>query len=165
MSDRIKTLTVLALLAIAFAGGWLVQGWRMSSQIADLKREHSEQALAMADAAKQIGIKANAAISEADRRAWKGLENDKAELRRLRGCVADGTCGVQLITKYVDRPIGTGGDSSTSSVGHDTVALDPDVQRRVLDLREAIDEDRRKIEYLQDYAREVWEALQKASAK
>lgn len=160
MSDRIKTLTALALLAIAFAGGWLVQGWRMSSQIADLKLEHSEQALAMADAAKQIGIKANAAISEADQRAWKGLENDKAELRRLRGCVADGTCGVRLITKYIEQPTESTGNSATSSLGYDTVALDPDVQRRVLDLKEAIDEDRAKIEYLQEYARHVWEKLQ-----
>lgn len=157
MSDRIKTLTALALLAIAFAGGWLVQGWRMSSQIADLKLEHSEQALAMADAAKQIGIKANAAISEADQRAWKGLENDKAELRRLRGCVADGTCGVRLITKYVPTDSG-GSDSSPGSVGHDTIEIAPDVQRRVLDLREAIDQDRRKIEYLQAYSLACWQA-------
>lgn len=98
----------------------------------------------MADAAKQIGIKANAAISEADQRAWKGLENDKAELRRLRGCVADGTCGVRLITKYIEQPTESTGNSATSSLGYDTVALDPDIQRRVLDLKEAIDEDRAK---------------------
>lgn len=155
MSDRIKTLTVLALLAIAFAGGWLVQGWRMSSQIADLKREHSEQALIMAEAAKQIGIEANNIISAADARAWKGLEDDKKELNRLRGCVAAGTCGVRLITKYVRDG---GSDSGASGMGNDTVALDSDVQRRVLDHREAIDEDRRKIEYWQEYGMACWSA-------
>lgn len=37
-------------------------------------------------------------------------------------------------------------------VGHDTIALDADVQLRVLDHREVIGDGRRKIEYLQEYA-------------
>jgi len=64
---------------------------------------------------------------------------------------------VRLITKYVPTD-GGASDSSTGSVGHDTVALDADIQRRVLDLREGISEDQRKIEYLQDYARQCWQA-------
>lgn len=164
MLVRAKRLMLIASAAIFFVGGWVVNDWRLTGQMADLKREYAEQALAMADAAKQIGIEANNAISAADARAWKGLEDDKKELDRLRGCVAAGTCGVRLIKKYVPTD-GGASDSSTSSVGHDTIELDTDVQRRVLDLREAIEEDRRKIEYLQEYAREVWEALQKASAK
>jgi hypothetical protein len=97
-----------------------------------------------------IGRAANAAISTADAKAWKGLEDDKKELRRLRGCVADGTCGVRLITKYVPADNGAG-DSGASSLGHDTVEIAPDVQHRVLDLRESIAEDAAKIEYLQAY--------------
>ena len=62
---------------------------------------------------------------------------------------------MRLITKYV--PTGGGvSDSSPGSVGHDTIEIDPDVQRRVLDHREAIGEDAAKLEYLQDYARQCW---------
>lgn len=149
--------------AFLFGAGWTAQGWRLSGQIATLKQEHADQHLAMAEAAKQIGIAANNAISDADARAWKGLEDDKKELGRLRGCVADRTCGVRLITKYVSAESGAG-DSSTSSVGHDTVEIDPDVQRRVLDHREAIREDAAKLSFLQAYARECFKATSVDSA-
>ena len=46
-------------------------------------------------------------------------------------------------------------------MGHDTIEIDPDVQRRVLDHREAIGEDTAKLEYLQDYARQCWLTLHK----
>jgi hypothetical protein len=51
-------------------------------------------------------------------------------------------------------------DPGAGSVGHDTVELDSDVQRRVLDHREAIGEDARKLEYLQAYALQCWSASQ-----
>lgn len=161
MSYRTKTLMFLALAAIIFlcgaAGGWVVNGWRMGEQHAQELAGRDRDALALAEAAKQIGIEANNVISAADARAWKGLEDDQKELDRLRSCVAAGTCGVRLITKYVPADSGAS-DSSTSSMGHDTIELDPDVQRRVLDLREALDQDRRKIEYLQAYSLACWQA-------
>ena len=164
MLDRTKALIVLALVAIVFiagvAGGWIVQGWRLSGQHAQDLAKRDRQALEVAEAIKQAGIEANNAISAADARAWKGLEDDKKELSRLRGCVADRTCGVRLITKYV--PAGGGvSDSSPGSVGHDTIEIDPDVQRRVLDHREAIGEDTAKLEYLQAYAQQCWLTLHK----
>ena len=155
MLDRTKALMAVALLGAAFVLGWLVNGWRLDGQHAAELAQRDRQALAVAEQVMAIGRAANAAISTADAKAWKGLEDDKKELRRLRGCVADGTCGVRFITKYV--PTGGGAsDSSPGSVGHDTVELDPDVQRRVLDHREAIGEDARKIEYLQAYALQCW---------
>ena len=165
MLDRTKALIVLALVAIVFiagvAGGWIVQGWRLSGQHAQELAKRDRQALGLAEAIKQAGIEANNAISDADARAWKGLEDDKKELGRLRGCVADRTCGVRIIVK----PAPTGGgasDSSPGSVGDDTLELDPDVQRRVLDHREAIGEDAKKLEYLQAYARQCWRAAQRS---
>lgn len=146
---------ILIACALGSAGGWVVQGWRLSGQHAQELAQRDRDALALANAIKQAGIEANNAISAADQRAWKGLEDDKKELGRLRGCVADGTCGVRLITKYVPTDSGAG-DSSPSSLGHDTVEIDPDVQRRVLDHREAISEDQRKIEYLQEYVSQCW---------
>ena len=152
-------LALLALIAITFASGWTVQGWRLTGQHAAELAQRDREALGLADAIKQAGIEANNVISAADARAWKGLEDDKKELGRLRGCVAAGTCGVRLITKYV--PTGGGAsDSSPGSVGHDTIEIDPDLQRRVLDHREAIGEDAAKLEYLQDYARQCWRSTQ-----
>lgn len=146
-------------LALAFAAGWVAQGWRMGAEYAEELAKRDRQALDVAEAIKQAGIEANNAIAAADAKAWKGLEDDKKELASLRGCVAAGTCGVRLITKYV--PAGGGAsDSSPGSVGHDTIEIDPDVQRRVLDHREAIGEDAAKIEYLQDYAAQCWRATQ-----
>ena len=155
MLDRTKALIALALVAIVFIAGWAVQGWRLSGQHAQELAKRDRKALEVAEAIKQAGIEANNAISAADARAWKGLEDDKKELSRLRGCVADRTCGVRLITKYV--PTGGGAsDSSPGSVGHDTIEIDRDVQRRVLDHREAISADQRKIAYLQSYAVQCW---------
>ena len=156
--NSLKALVMFALIAIVFYTGWQVNGWRLDGQHAAELAQRDRQALEVAEAIKQAGIEANNAISAADVRAWKGLEDDKKELRRLRGCVADGTCGVRLITKYVPADSG-GGDSSPGSVGHDTLEIDPDVQRRVLDHREAIGEDARKLEYLRAYAEQCWRAV------
>lgn len=157
MSIRVQTLIAALVAAFLFGAGWVSNGWRLSGQHAQELAKRDGNALAMAEAAKQIGIEANNVISAADARAWKGLEGDKKELDRLRGCVAAGTCGVRLITKYVQLEPS---DSGSSSLGDDTIALDPDVQRRVLDLRESIGEDQRKIEYWQEYGMACWRSTQ-----
>ncbi|MFZ7338306.1 hypothetical protein ACLS0R_18950, partial [Comamonas jiangduensis] len=84
MLDRTKALIALALVAIVFIAGWAVQGWRLSGQHAQELAKRDRQALEVAEAIKQAGIEANNAISAADARAWKGLEDDKKELSRLR---------------------------------------------------------------------------------
>ncbi|MRT19231.1 hypothetical protein FYM52_02490 [Comamonas sp. CAH-2] len=141
--------------ALVFGAGWVANGWRLDGQHAAELAQRDRQALAVAEQVMAIGRAANAAISTADAKAWKGLEDDKKELHRLRGCVADGTCGVRLIA--VQSGHGPS-DPGAGSVGHDTVELDPDVQRRVLVHREAIGEDARKLEYLQAYALQCWRA-------
>ena len=160
MLNRAQALIFSALIAMVFGAGWVVNGWRLEGLHTQGLAQRARDDLALAESIKQAGIAANNAISDADKRAWKGLEDDKKELNRLRGCVADGTCGVRLITKYVHTNSGAS-DSSPSSVGDDTVALDPDVQRRVLDHREAIGEDAAKLEYLQAYAQQCWLTLYK----
>lgn len=156
MLDKAKLLGIALGAALAFGAGWLVNGWRLDGQHAAELAQRDRQALAVAEQVMAIGRAANAAISTADAKAWKGLEDDKKELRRLRGCVADGTCGVRLIAgEGRHRP----SDPGAGSVGHDTVELDPDVQRRVLDHREAIGEDARKLEYLRAYAEQCWRAI------
>lgn len=155
MLDKAKLLGIALGAALAISAGWLVNGWRLNGQHAAELAQRDRQALAVAEQVMAIGRAANAAISTADAKAWKGLEDDKKELRRLRGCVADGTCGVRLIAgEGRHRP----SDPGAGSVGHDTIEIDPDVQRRVLDHREAIGEDAAKIDYLQDYAAQCWRA-------
>lgn len=143
--------------AFLFGAGWLSNGWRLTGQHANDLSERDRQVLVVAQQVMAIGQAANTAISEADTKAWKGLEHDKKELGRLRGCVAAGTCGVRLITKYVNNGPS---DSSPSSVGNDTVALDADLQHRVLDHRESLGEDEAKLTYLQAYALQCWKATQ-----
>lgn len=162
MLDRTKALIALALVAIVFLAGWSANGWRLSAQHSAELAERDRKNLTIAQQIMEIGRQANNAISQADTKAWKGLEDDKKELRRLRGCVADGTCGVRLITA---EGRGGPGDPGTGSVGHDTLALDSDVQRRVLDHREAIGEDDAKLKYLQDYATQCLGATQVRSAE
>lgn len=149
MLDRAKTLIAVALIGAAFVAGWLVNGWRLTSQHAQELAQRDKEALAMAEASKQIGIEANKAISAAATKAWKGMEDERKELNRLRGCVADRTCGVRLIPAS-----GSGFDSTASAggLGNDTIDLSADLQRRILDLRESIGQDAAKIEYLQSYA-------------
>lgn len=149
MLDRTKALIVLALVAIVFWAGWAANGWRQSDQHSAELAERDRKDLTIAQLVMEIGRQANNAISQADTKAWKGLEDDKKELRRLRGCVADGTCGVRLITAEGSHGPG---NSGSSNMDNDTVALNSDVQRRVLDLREALGEDAAKLKYLQDYA-------------
>lgn len=157
MTAKSKLILAAILAGFLFGAGWQVNGWRLDGQHAAELAQRDQQALEVAEAIKQAGIEANNAISTADAKAWKGLEDDKKELGRLRGCVAAGTCGVRLITKYVPADSGAVAPGA-GSVGHDTVELDPDVQRRVLDHREAIGEDAAKIDYLQDYAAQCWRA-------
>ena len=157
MLNRAQALIFSALIAMVFGAGWVVNGWRLEGLHTQELAQRARDDLALAESIKQAGIAANNAISEADRRAWKGLQSDKEELKRLRGCVADGSCGVRLIAKPAATNSGPS-DSSPSSVGDDTVALDPDVQRRVLDHRESIEEDVRKLEYLQGHALECTKA-------
>ena len=157
MLDRAKALMAVALLGAAFVAGWLVNGWRLTGQHALELAQRDQEALALAEASKQIGIEANKALTAAATKAWKGLEDDKKELNRLRGCVAAGTCGVRIIATPAiggDTPAGAGG------LGDDAIDLSADVQRRVLDLREAIGQDAAKIEYLQAYALQCWRATQ-----
>ena len=153
---KIRLIAAVLGAAFLFGAGWVTQGWRLSAQHSQEIAKRDLAALEVAEAVKQAGIVANTAISDADQRAWKGLKDDKKELDRLRGCVADRTCGVRLITKYVRDGRS---DSGSSSVGNDSVELDADVQQRVLDHKQSISEDQRKIEYLQEYAQVCWRGI------
>lgn len=162
MTGRGKTIMAALALAGAFAAGWVVQGWRADAVLADVRLEHAgvladiaTKTRAAADAVRAYERQAGLALAAADKKSTEELSNAKAESQRLRDCVRAGTCGVRIVTRYVNQPGGAGSeDAGAGGVGDDAITLDAGVSERVLDLRDAIAEDAAKIDYLQRYAQQ-----------
>lgn len=159
-------LRVLVGLAL-FAAGWTAQGWRKDARIQSLRADHAKVLADIATATektqravRQYEQAANSAISTADKTATERIAKNEEETSRLRECVRLGTCGVRIVTRVVREPGGSGAaDPSASSLGDAAVELDQDVQQRVLDLRESVQLDAEKLDYLQRYAeacRKAW---------
>ena len=160
MTTYAKAIIAAILFALGLATGWAVNGWRKDADLADVKRQHAEVLAGIARkatdtvaAVRALEQAANAAISTADKSATERIAKNEEETSRLRECVRLGTCGVRIVTRVVRESGGSGAaDSSASSVGDAAVELDQDVQQRVLDLRESIQLDAEKLDYLQRYA-------------
>lgn len=160
MTAQGKTVLAALVLGAAFAAGWVVQGWRADAALAQLRQDHAgvladiaTKTRAAADAVRAYERQAGLALASADKKNTEDLNNAKAETQRLRDCVRAGTCGVRIVTRYVDQPGGAGGaDAAAGGVGDDAITLDAGVSERVLDLRDAISEDAAKLSYLQQYA-------------
>lgn len=153
--------------ALAFAGAWHVQAWRMGEQLAGLKASHAETLREIADktakaseAVARYELAANAQLADKDATHHKELTHAKTENDRLRACVAAGTCGVRIITRTT--PGAAGGDvpqdAGAGGVGDGAVTLDGAAAGRVLDLRESVQADAAKLAYLRDYAQACWRA-------
>lgn len=153
--------------ALAFAGAWQVQGWRMGAQVASLKAGHAKTLQAIADktakaraAVARYELAANVQLADKDTQHYKELTHAQSETARMRACVAAGTCGVRIITRAT--ACATGGavpqDAGTGSVGDGAVALDGEAAGRVLDLRESVAADAAKLAYLQEYASACYRA-------
>ena len=151
--------------ALAFAGAWQVQAWRMGEQLASLKATHAETLQAIADktaqaraAVARYELAAHAQLADKDAQFYKELTHAKSESDRLRACVAAGACGVRIITRSTacaargDVPQ----DAGAGSVGDGAVALDGDTAGRVLNLRESVQSDAAKLAYLREYASACW---------
>lgn len=160
MTAQIKALIALAIFAAGLAVGWAVNGWRAGAELAHVRQQHAKVLQGIADktaqtvlAVQKAAQAANAAIQQADQAANERIINAKAETDRLRACVAAGTCGVRIVTRYV-RESSSGGaaDSGPGSLGDAAIELDQAAGLRVLDLRESIQLDAEKLEYLQRYA-------------
>lgn len=165
-SRCVKTILAALVLAGAFAAGWVVQGWRADAALAQVRQGHASvladiatKTRAAADAVRAYERQAGLALAAADKKTTEELNNAKAETQRLRDCVRAGTCGVRIVTRYVDQPGGAGSaDAAGGGVGDDAITLDAGVSERVLDLRDAIAEDAAKLGYLQQYAEQCQRA-------
>ena len=156
----------LALVALGLATGWAVNGWRKDADLADVKRQHAEVLSGIArkttdavTAVRKLEQAANSAISTADKTTTERIAKNDQENSRLRACVAAGTCGVRIVTRVV-RESGGGGatDSTAGGLGDAAVELDREAASRVLDLRESVQLDAEKLDYLQRYAETCWRA-------
>ena len=149
-----------------FATGWAVNGWRKDADLADVKRQHAEVLAGIAQkttdtvtAVRKLEQATNAAISKAEKSATERIAKNDQENSRLRECVRLGTCGVRIVTRVVRESTGGGAaDPGSSSLGDAAVELDREAASRVLDLRESIQLDAEKLDYLQRYAETCWRA-------
>ena len=160
MVTQLKVLIAVVLFALGLATGWAVNGWRKNTELAELRQERATELRQIAEktakavtAVRAAEKASNDAISAADQKSTKRIAQNEEETSRLRECVRLGTCGVRIVTRVV-RESGSSGaaDSSPGSVGHAAVELDQDVQQRVLDLKQSIEHDAEKLDYLQRYA-------------
>ena len=153
--------------ALAFAGAWQVQAWRMGEQLASLKAGHAETLREIADKtakASEAVRKYEAGVADrlADKDAthYKELTHAKSESDRLRACVAAGACGVRIITRSASCAAGGAvpQDAGAGGVGDGAIGLDDDTAGRVLDLRESVQSDAAKLAYLREYAQACYRA-------
>ena len=153
--------------ALAFAGAWQVQAWRMGEQLASLKAGHAKTLQAIADktakaseAVRKYETGVADQLADKDATHYKELTHAKSESDRLRACISAGTCGVRIITRAT--ACAAGGavpqDAGAGGVGDGAIALDDAAANRVLDLRESVQSDAVKLAYLRDYAQACWRA-------
>ena len=153
--------------ALAFAGAWQVQAWRLGEQLAGLKATHADTLRSIADktakareAVRKYETGVADQLADKDATHYKELTHAKTETDRLRACVAAGACGVRMITRST--ACAAGGavpqDAGAGGVGDGAVALDADTAGRVLDLRESVSADAAKLAYLQEYATSCYRA-------
>ena len=147
--------------ALAFAGAWQVQAWRLGEQLAGLKTDHAKTLQAIADktaqaraAVARYELAAHAQLADKDTQHYKELTHAKTETDRMRACVAAGACGVRIITRST--ACAAGGavpqDAGAGGLGDGALALDDAAANRVLDLRESVQSDAAKLAYLREYA-------------
>ena len=166
MTTYAKAIIAAILFALGLATGWAVNGWRKDADLADVKRQHAEVLAGIAQkttdavtAVRKLEQAANSAISTADKSATERIAKNEEETSRLRECVRLGTCGVRIVTRVVRESNGGGSaDSSASNMGDAAIELDREAASRVLDLRESVQLDAEKLDYLQRYAETCWGA-------
>ena len=153
--------------ALAFAGAWQVQAWRMGEQLASLKATHAETLQAIADktakareAVRKYETGVADQLADKDATHYKELTHAQSETARMRACVAAGACGVRIITRSASCAAGGAvpQDAGAGGVGDGAIELDQATAGRVLDLRESVAADAAKIAYLRDYAQACWRA-------
>ena len=125
-------------------------------QIANLRADlaaASDKARADADAARQAKADAVAAV---DTQKQKELTDARKENDRLRAVVRVSADSLRIVGAYCPSPADPVPPATgASGMGDAAPKLDAALRERVLDLRQAVIEAEKQIEYLQGYAREA----------
>ena len=153
--------------ALAFAGAWTAQGWRLGAQLASLKTGHAETLREIAgktakasEAVRKYENGVAEMLADKDAQHYQELTHAQSETARMRACVAAGACGVRIITRSTVCAAGGGlpKDAGAGGLGDGAIALDPATAGRVLDLRESVQSDAAKLAYLREYAQACYRA-------
>jgi prophage endopeptidase len=151
-----------ATLALVFALGWVVRGWRAEAELAGVKHAHATQLEAIAKASARAAGEALAQqqhLAQANARidALQGdLSREQTDNERLRAAVADGSRRVYVRAACPAGGTGVPQTAAGASVDADTeVELAASAGLNVLAVRAGILEDQAKLDALQRYAVDV----------
>lgn len=141
----------LALLATAFAGGWLVNGWRLGEELATYRQELAEAAAAEVQAAQDETRERQRQLEALDARYTQEMADAQAEIDRLADDVADGRRRLRLNAECPGERSGT----SSAAGGPDAAAprLTAAAERDYLRLRRGIEAVTAQVRGLQEYIR------------
>ncbi|WP_434456494.1 lysis protein [Stutzerimonas urumqiensis] len=161
-----KTVATIAVLLAAFFAGWLANGWRLGGQIAEIRQDHETQLRLTAEANAAVILKQQAdrlelerQLANLDQTSTERLTNAKQENDRLERLYADADGErrrLRIEVRVARNDATVSAATGSGSVGDAaTVELSPAAGRAVWDLRRAMIEDREKLAYLQQWAREI----------
>tara|TARA_R100000656_G_scaffold91852_2_gene66653 strand:+ start:594 stop:1085 length:492 start_codon:yes stop_codon:yes gene_type:complete len=143
-------LALLVALGAAFAGGWLVNGWRIGEGIAQYRQELAESAAQKIKAAQARTLERQAEVEALDARYTEELSNAQAEIDRLSDDVAAGRRRLRLQAECPGVP------SAPGSAGVDDAGgprLTDAAERDYWRLRERIGTVTQQLTALQEYVR------------
>lgn len=133
-------------LALAFAAGWISQGWRGDAALSALQSDHALE-LAQAESNTRVAQQLldeerdnwNDERSRIDYEQTAKLEAERNETNRLRDCIANGTCGLRVNATCPAPAANVPQAGTPGSVDHGTGAqLTADARQNYFALRDGI---------------------------
>ena len=142
----IKVGALVVIAAVLFGSGWAVNGWRLGTQVADLKAQHA-QAIASSESAARKDLQdmtdARDALADRlsaiDKEKFAALEKERHENATLRDRIAAGAVGLRIGATCPATPEQKTGAAASGPVGTGgTARLDATAERAYLALRDGI---------------------------
>ncbi len=152
-----------AAISAAFIAGWLTQGWRMGTQMADQRAEHIDLLRRTAETNARVILQQQAdqqaqaqRLAELDTKHSQELSHALQENRRLEDLYSRADddrrrLRIEVIVARNDATVSA--VAGAGSVGDAaSLELSPAARRAVWDIRRGMIEDREKLRYLQEWA-------------